>query len=102
LALVLLGRLTAWATDWPQYRGPATDGSSPDAIATTWGTKSPAFVVWRNTSLTNGFSSFAVSQGRAWAMISKVDTTGNLLECCAAVDAATGANLWVTPIDNAP
>ncbi len=101
MALVLLGHVTAWATDWPQYRGPATDGSSPDAIATTWATNSPAFVVWRSASLTNGFSSFAVSQGRAFAMLSQVDGSGNLLECCAAVDAATGANLWVTPIDSA-
>lgn len=102
LALVLLGRGVALATDWPQYRGPATDGSSPDAIATTWATNSPTFVVWRNTSLTNGFSSFAVSQGRAFAMISRVDRNGNLQECCAAVDATTGLNLWTTPIDIAP
>jgi outer membrane protein assembly factor BamB len=102
LALVLLFQEAALATDWPQYRGPATDGSSPDAMATTWATNSPAFVVWRNTSLTNGFSSFTVSQGRAFAMFSKDDGNGNLLECCAAVDAATGANLWVTPIDDAP
>jgi outer membrane protein assembly factor BamB len=78
------------------------DGSSPDLMSTTWATSSPTFVVWRNTSLTNGFSSFAVSQGRAFAMFSKDDGAGNLLECCAAVDAATGANLWITPIDNAP
>jgi hypothetical protein len=88
LALVLLGWGVASATDWPQYRGPATDGSSPDAIATTWTTNSPTFVVWKNTSLTNGFSSFAVSQGRAFAMISRVDGSGDLQESCAAVDAA--------------
>ena len=45
LALVLLGRGIVPATDWPQYRGPATDGSSPDAIAITWATTSPTFVV---------------------------------------------------------
>jgi outer membrane protein assembly factor BamB len=101
LALLLLGLGAVSATDWPQYRGPATDGSSPDTIATTWATNSPTFVVWKNTSLTNGFSSFAVSQGRAFAMISRVDGSGNLRESCAAVDAATGANLWATPIDSA-
>ena len=102
LVLVLLGRGLASGTDWPQYRGPATDGSTPDGIATTWATNSSTFVVWKNASLTNGFSSFAVSQGRAFAMISKTDAHGNLLEYCAAVDAATGANLWATPIDRAP
>jgi len=102
LALVLLSHEAALATDWPQYRGPASDGSSADAIATKWATNSPTFVVWRNTSLTNGFSSFTVSQGRAFAMFSKDDGSGNRLECCAAVDAATGANLWATPVDDAP
>jgi outer membrane protein assembly factor BamB len=100
--LLLLGQAKALAADWPQYRGPATDGFSPDAIAATWATNSPTFVVWTNMSLTNGFSSFAVSQGRAFTLISKDDGNGNLLEYCLAVDAATGANIWATPIDNAP
>ncbi len=102
LVLMALGTAVALATDWPQYRGPATDGTSPDLIATTWATNSPGFVVWRNTSLTNGLSSFAVSQGRAFTMVSRTDGNGNLLEYCVAVDAATGGNLWATPIDNAP
>ena len=102
LGLLLLGQAVALATDWPQYRGPATDGSSPDLIATAWATNSPGFVVWTNMSLTNGFSSFAVSQGRAFTLISKRDGSASLLEYCVAVDAATGANLWATPIDNAP
>jgi outer membrane protein assembly factor BamB len=102
LGVLLLGQALAPATDWPQYRGPATDGSSPDLIATTWATNSAGFVVWTNMSLTNGFSCFAVSQGRAFTLISRRDGTGSLREYCAAVDAATGANLWATPIDDAP
>ena len=102
VGLLLWAQAMALGTDWPQYRGPATDGSSPDAMSTTWDTTSPSFVVWTNGSLTNGFSSFAVSQGRAFAMFSKNDGNGTLLEYCAAVDAATGANLWATPIDNEP
>jgi outer membrane protein assembly factor BamB len=68
----------------------------------TWATNTTGFVAWTNASLTNGFSSFAISQGRAFAMISRTDGSGNLLEYCAAVDAATGTNLWATPIDSAP
>jgi outer membrane protein assembly factor BamB len=102
LALMFLGQGAVLATDWPQYRGPTMDGSSPDAMATTWATNSGEFVVWTNGSLTNGLSSFAVSQGRAFTMISQTDGTGNLLEYCVAVDAATGTNLWATPIDTAP
>jgi outer membrane protein assembly factor BamB len=95
---VWLGCLTAWASDWPQFRGPAGDGTTPDPIATAWATNTPGFVVWTNMSLTNGFSSFAVSQGRAFTLISKGSPR---LEYCVAVDAATGANLWSTPIDTA-
>ena len=102
VGLLLLGQVAALATDWPQYRGPTTDGISPDPIAVTWATNSPGFVVWTNNSLTNGFSCFAVSQGRAFTMISKDDGTGNLLEYCVAVDATTGAQIWATPVGAEP
>src|SRR5438876_3055238 len=85
--LLLLCQAVASATDWPQYRGPTTDGISPDPIATSWTTNSPGFVVWTNMSLTNGFSTFAVSQGRAFAIISRDNSSGSLLEYCVAVDA---------------
>ncbi|PYJ07386.1 MAG: alcohol dehydrogenase, partial [Verrucomicrobia bacterium] len=99
--LFLFCQAAAFATDWPQYRGPTTDGISPDPLRTDW-MATPPTVVWTNTSLTNGFSTFAVSQGRAFAVISRYDQFGTLLEYCAGVDAATGANLWATPIGEAP
>ncbi len=96
---LLLFRLPTFATDWPQFRGPTTDGATPDPIATTWATGSPGFIIWTNLSLTNGFSSFAISQGRAFTQISKGTTR---LEYCVAVNTTTGTNLWATPIDTAP
>src|SRR5207302_10042884 len=57
----------AKATDWPQYRGPTTDGVSLESMYTRWPTNG-SNVVWRNASATNGFSSVAISQGRAFAM----------------------------------
>jgi outer membrane protein assembly factor BamB len=103
IGLLLVVYATAFAADWPQYRGPTTDGISPDLIATNWPASGPT-VVWSNMSLTNGFSSFAVSQGRAFAMMSQDNGSGagSFIECCAAVDAATGELLWITPIDVAP
>ena len=97
--LLLISPLAALATDWPQYRGPTTDGVSLEPIATNWPAGGPT-VVWRNTSLTNGFSSFAVSQGRAFTQISRDDGSG-LHEYCVAVDAATGVEQWATLIDSA-
>ena len=98
---VLLLPAVLWATDWSQYHGPNSDGTSPDLILTQWPTNGPT-VLWRNASLTNGFSSFAVSGGRAFVQVSKDDGNGNLLEYCVAVDAGTGANLWATPIGDEP
>ena len=100
LGLVLLWCASTEATDWPQYRGPAHDGSSPDAIPTNWPTSGPT-VVWTNMSLTNGFSCLAVSQGRAFTLIS-MDSIDGRQEYCVGIDAATGTNLWTTPIDVAP
>jgi outer membrane protein assembly factor BamB len=102
MGVLLLGQALAFAADWPHNRGPTTDGISPDLIAAAWATNSPGFVVWTNGSLTNGFSSFAVIQGWAFALISRDDGSGSLREFCVAVDAATGTNIWATPIDDAP
>lgn len=100
LGVLLMCHAVAFATDWPQYRGPTTDGISPDPISTNWPANGPT-VVWRNMSLTNGFSSFAVSQGRAFTLISRT-IGGQLREVCVAVDAAPGTNIWASPVGNAP
>jgi len=99
--LVLICHAIGLATDWSQYRGPTMDGTSPDPISIQWPAGGPA-VVWTNPSLTNGFSCFAVSQGRAFVQISQLDTNSNLMEYCVGLDAATGTNLWATEIGNEP
>jgi outer membrane protein assembly factor BamB len=92
---LILCHLIAAATDWPQYRGPTHDGITPDPI--NWPSNGP-MVVWTNMTLTNGFSTFVVSQGRVFTVISRKNASGTLLEYCVGVDAATGVNLWATPI----
>jgi outer membrane protein assembly factor BamB len=101
LSVFLLGGSVILATDWPQYRGLNTDGISPELISTNWPPNGPA-VVWRNGSLTNGFSCLAVSQGRAFTIISRDNGSAARQEYCVAVDAASGTNVWATPIDIAP
>ncbi len=99
--LLVFWCIGALGGDWPQYRGPTTDGISPELISTNWPAGGPT-VVWANMSLTNGFSTFAVSGGRAYTMVSRDDGSGALQEYCVAVDAATGTELWATPIDVEP
>jgi outer membrane protein assembly factor BamB len=82
------------AADWPQYRGANHDGKSPETIV-PWTGNSPA-VVWK-TSTPNGFSSFTVSQGRAFTLIGQ-NIEGVEREVCIALDADTGERLWSHPI----
>jgi len=95
----------AWVTptlhglDWPQYRGPNHDGVSPELIRTNWAADPPR-QLWKVTTLGGGFSSFTVSQGRAFTL-DKRDVSGTMKGVCVALDADTGRELWATPVENA-
>ncbi len=98
LALFLAHAFHLPASDWPQYRGPTHDGVSTDRTRQTWPAAGPA-LLWQ-TTLTDGFSSFAVSQGKAYTLVERL-AAGKAKEMCLALDAATGAELWATAIDRA-
>ena len=83
--------LVGVAGDWPQYRGPNHDGTSTDLILTEWPSAGPV-EIWRRP-LTNGFSSFAVSQGLACTLETRTNAEGPQ-EVCLALNAQTGAELW--------
>ncbi len=70
-----------------------------ETIRTNWA-EAPPHVLWR-VPLTNGFSSFAVSSGRAFTLVSAT-VSGQLTEYCLALEADTGRTLWSTPIDEIP
>ena len=97
VVLLLTCQAIAFATDWSQYRGPTLEGFTPDRISLNWPSGGPA-VVWKNMTLTNGFSTFAVSQGRAFVVVSRKDAADKLLEYCIGVEVTTGATLWATAI----
>ena len=80
--------------EWAQYRGLNGDGISRDTVAASWPTGGPKRV-W-SVKTTGGFSSFAVSGGKAFTVVSR-DSGGLLSEVCIALDAATGKELWATP-----
>jgi len=84
--------------DWTQYRGPNHDGTSPDRIETNWdGAVTNA--VWEATAR-NGFSSFAVSGGRAITQVRR-SVGGFQKEVCLALSITNGLELWSTVIDDA-
>lgn len=90
LPLLLSLTATLAAADWPQYRGPNGDGSTPDAVSASWGA-SPK-VLWKVPSGA-GFSSFAVAGGQCFAIEGK-PAGSDVEEVLIARDVATGKTLW--------
>ncbi|NWF86167.1 MAG: PQQ-like beta-propeller repeat protein [Bryobacteraceae bacterium] len=81
--------------DWPMYRGPGGDGIARQPIRTNW-TEQPPVLLWRKP-LTNGLSSVAVSAGRVFTQVRQGGAL-NGTEICVALDAATGNQLWASPV----
>lgn len=90
----LISTSSLFAADWPQYRGPQGDGSTPDKIA-AWPASGPK-VLWKVES-PNGFSSFVVGGGKAFTIEGR-EVEGVKQEVLVARDAATGRELWAKPI----
>lgn len=98
LGLGILFTLPIFAADWPQYRGPNHDGSSPENLRTNW-TQNPPRVVWRKT-ISPAWSSITVSGGRAFTQANR-RVNGTAREVCIALHADTGAELWAANLDRA-
>ena len=79
----------AVAADWPQYRGPTSDGKSPDSVNAKWAEGGPK-VVWK-VPVGESFGTFAVAGDRAFIFVSRGDEEG-----VACLDAKTGKEQWFT------
>lgn len=94
LVVMIAGSATlAPAGDWPQYRGPSFDGTTPEAIRKSWPASGPK-VIWK-VPLGKSFGSFAVAEGKACVFQEK--PVGQ--ESCVAYNARSGGLLWSAPID---
>lgn len=88
--LAALVALPIQAGDWPNYRGPKHDGKSPEKIG-QWPANGPR-QLWK-TATPNGFSSFVVSGGRAFTIVSR-EMEGAVQEVVVALDAESGKEVW--------
>ena len=87
--------IPAVADDWPQWRGPHSDGISRETgLLVDWRDKQPR-TVWQRP-LGEGFSSFAVSDGRLYTLALVED-----LEYVFCLDADTGETRWQVPTGDA-
>ncbi len=68
LALVFVAAVAfaSPAGDWPHWRGPHWDGTTPEELPVPWPKDGPQ-VIWQ-ASVGIGFSSISVSHGRAYTM----------------------------------
>jgi outer membrane protein assembly factor BamB len=74
--------------DWPQFRGPRRDGTSPEqGLLRAWPETGPK-ELWR-VPLGEGYAGISVVDGRAFTLFSSGDD-----ELLAAFDAATGKEVW--------
>src|SRR4051812_42725711 len=84
--------LSVQAVDWPQYRGPNGDGTSPERGMLKEWPSTGLRPIWK-TPLPDGFSSFAVSGGKAFTLIAR-QVDGATREVCVALNAQTGKEAW--------
>lgn len=94
--LAVLSTLPVHAINWPQYRGPTTDGRTAEQIGHVWSSSGPKRI-WKVPS-EGGFSSFAVAGGRAFTLALK-EADGARQESLIALDANTGRELWFAPLN---
>jgi outer membrane protein assembly factor BamB len=89
----------AGAQEWPQFRGPERNGISRDSgILRTWPEAGPA-ELWRQ-KIGIGYSAVSVVGDRLYTMYTTQEDDQEI-ELAAAFDAATGKQLWGTPVGQA-
>src|SRR5258705_1902515 len=78
--------------DWPQYRGPQRDGSSPETgLLKRWPEAGPE-LLWRK-KIGDGFSSIAAAGSRLFTMSADADK-----EIALCLRSETGEQIWKTPL----
>ncbi len=95
LALCLIAGTagSAAAADWPQFRGPNRDGISPEAaVLKSWPASGPK-VLWK-VPIGEGYSQVVSAKGRLFTLSGQGKD-----EVAAALDAATGKQVWRVRID---
>ena len=81
------------SADWPQFRGPARDGVSPDkGLLQSWPKDGPP-LEWTAKGLGGGYSTVSVAGDRIYTLGNK-DKDSHVV----ALDRATGKVLWTTSV----
>ena len=96
LALAIVGcwcllTASAWAADWPQWRGPNRDGKSADTgLLKEWPKEGPS-LAWKIKGLGGGYSGPSIAAGRIFGMSHRGDD-----EVAWALSETDGKELWAS------
>ncbi len=91
--LLALSITTSFAADWPQWRGANRDDNSTETgLLKTWPAEGPKRV-WLFENAGMGYAGFSISAGKLFTL-----GTRDGKEILLALDAATGKELWASPI----
>lgn len=96
LTIVLSLYAIARSEEWTQYRGLMGDGKSSEQLGTVNWEQGPNILWKADTPL--GFSSFSVADKRAFTLVARPDSAGELVETCIALDANSGDEIWSVPL----
>jgi len=93
LGSLFLGLFSAYAADWPGWRGADRTGvSNEKGLLTAWPKEGPK-LLWQMDGCGKGFSSVAVAGGRIFTLGRRKDKEA---ECLIAKSEKDGSELWVT------
>jgi outer membrane protein assembly factor BamB len=94
---VLFAALVLQAEDWPQWRGPQRDGTSPEkGLMAEWPKDGPR-LMWQRTDIGSGYSTPAVVGDRIYVLSNE----GLEDEFVQALDVKDGSRLWKTRLGKA-
>src|SRR5262249_25574237 len=98
LAILAASLAAPAAADWPQWQGPNRDAQSPaTGLLQKWPEGGPK-LVFKTDKLGAGYGSPAVAGGRL-VVLGAEDPAEATKEFVLCLDAATGKEVWKTPIE---
>jgi outer membrane protein assembly factor BamB len=95
-ATTLLAASSAFATDWPTFRGPGRTAVAPDTdLLESWPADGPP-LRWETKGAGRGYASVAIAGDRIYTLGDGLSTAADKTEYLSCFDRATGRQIWKT------
>ncbi|MCB9767193.1 MAG: PQQ-binding-like beta-propeller repeat protein [Candidatus Omnitrophica bacterium] len=91
--MTLIALPHSYSVDWEQYNGNDSTRTTPEKIDLSTLKGNQAKVLWK-VPVRNGFSSFSTAGDKIFTLVTRKDQDGIERECCVALNANTGEEIW--------